>query len=318
MKIEYYLMKESLRHLNNNVSVKAYKQSIKKFLKWYESLDNSDERISYENSLEDRIKIVQEYTDYLVKKTNYTPETIHRYIGPVCKGYGFSMAEIKKPKRTSYERVRSRVDYKNLQGKKELNNPRFQRLVKFARVVGIRRAEYKRLLGSDLIQDKDGNYYILVRRGKGGKRQKQVVLPYAREIVLETFKGVGKDERVFSKEEMSNHMDLHGLRADASYQAYCYFLDKITKDIVYKKQLINALGNRWLEEHPDRSKESNAYIDYMEAITNPKPYKLRGENIEMAKKKGHPLEYNRVALMAISVFCLSHWRLSVTVTNYMC
>ena len=46
-------------------------------------------------------------------------------------------------------------------------------------------------------------------------------------------------------------------------------------------------------------------------------YFIRGENKKLAIKKGLPLKYNKLALMAVSVFHLSHWRNDVTVASYM-
>ncbi|WP_270736857.1 hypothetical protein [Streptococcus anginosus] len=46
------------------------------------------------------------------------------------------------------------------------------------------------------------------------------------------------------------------------------------------------------------------------------PYNIRGSNYKKALNSFMPTKYNRLALMAVSVFHLSHWRLSVTVTNY--
>jgi hypothetical protein len=46
-------------------------------------------------------------------------------------------------------------------------------------------------------------------------------------------------------------------------------------------------------------------------------YKLRGKSKEFAIKNKLPIEYDRLSLMAVSVFHLSHWRLSVTVASYM-
>ena len=51
--------------------------------------------------------------------------------------------------------------------------------------------------------------------------------------------------------------------------------------------------------------------------TPKEPYKLRGENRQKAIEQGKETEYNRLALMMVSVFHLSHWRLDVTVTNYL-
>ena len=46
-------------------------------------------------------------------------------------------------------------------------------------------------------------------------------------------------------------------------------------------------------------------------------YRIRGANRERAEKLGLPIEYNRLAVMAVSVFHLSHWRTNVTVANYL-
>ena len=45
-------------------------------------------------------------------------------------------------------------------------------------------------------------------------------------------------------------------------------------------------------------------------------YKLRGKNREKALKDGLAVEYDRLAVFAVSVFHLSHWRLD-TLTNYL-
>ena len=43
---------------------------------------------------------------------------------------------------------------------------------------------------------------------------------------------------------------------------------------------------------------------------------LRGLNRKFAQEHNLPTAYNRLTLMAVSVFHLSHWRLDVTVCNY--
>ena len=48
-----------------------------------------------------------------------------------------------------------------------------------------------------------------------------------------------------------------------------------------------------------------------------RPYIVRGDNRKIALEKGYATEYNRLALMAVSVFHLSHWRTNVALTNYM-
>ena len=46
-------------------------------------------------------------------------------------------------------------------------------------------------------------------------------------------------------------------------------------------------------------------------------YFIRGKNKKLALEKGLPIVYDRLALMAVSIYHLSHWRLDVTVSNYM-
>jgi hypothetical protein len=46
-------------------------------------------------------------------------------------------------------------------------------------------------------------------------------------------------------------------------------------------------------------------------------YKLKGNNKKLAVENNLPTEYDKLALMAVSVFHLSHWRNDVTVASYM-
>ena len=46
-------------------------------------------------------------------------------------------------------------------------------------------------------------------------------------------------------------------------------------------------------------------------------YRARGKNRIKAEKNGLPVVYDRLAVMAVSVFHLSHWRCDVTVDNYL-
>ena len=198
------------------------------------------------------------------------------------------MDEIRKPKRTAGKIVRSRnkgIDdnkCKNTQGLKEECDPKYARIVSFQRAVGIRRAELARLLGVDLSHRND-EWYVIVQRGKGGKQQRQYILPENVDTVREIFRNIEPMENVFSKEELNNKIDFHGLRAENARRNY----DSWSR----QKRLFNReMDNR--------------------------PYRLRGDNLTKALASGSPTEYNRLALMCVSVMHLAHWRLDVTVTNY--
>jgi hypothetical protein len=45
-------------------------------------------------------------------------------------------------------------------------------------------------------------------------------------------------------------------------------------------------------------------------------YYLRGANRQAAIERGRPVEYDRLGLLAVSVFSLSHWRLDVVSKFY--
>lgn len=311
----YYINTEALKKIKDTHTIKSYKKGIKRFCFWIKENDVFIPQTSDKRHL---IQTIQRYTNYLFYEKGYTAATIHTYIAPVCKGLHINMNQISKPRRTSGKRIRSRSEEKNKQGKQEVFNLKYTRLVEFQKRVGIRRLELKRLKGNDLVNDESGYPCVRVRRGKGGKVQLQRIFDKDIEFIKNIFSEVGQDGKVFSDKEMRNHIDLHGMRADVAYKAYCYYNEKLKKEPEYKQQLINELSKRWLKYHPKASMHSSSYRCFINECNNPNPYKLRGENIYMAKKKEHPIEYNRLALMAVSVFHLSHWRLSVTVTNYCC
>ncbi|MGT2895468.1 hypothetical protein ACVRZR_03705 [Streptococcus entericus] len=69
------------------------------------------------------------------------------------------------------------------------------------------------LTGKNLIQDEAGNFYVVVKRGKGGKRQEQLILPKDVPTVLDTFKNIDNEDPVFSDSKMKNLINFHGMRA---------------------------------------------------------------------------------------------------------
>ncbi|MGF0122854.1 hypothetical protein [Streptococcus suis] len=192
--------------------------------------------------------------------------------------------------------------------------------MEFQKVVGIRRNELKALTGKDLKIDEHGNYYVYVKRGKGGKKQMQYILPKDVAIVKQTFAGIEENEPVFSEEEMKNQINLHALRAQHSRDSYFYYLKIIQQNPKIRHALSHLLISKWEEGHQKLKQESqskyerqrrNFIYDLRDEI-----YVLRGSNKVKAIASEMPITYNRLALMAVSVLNLSHWRLSVTVTNY--
>lgn len=314
--LQYELLETlNLQTFKNNNTRKAYKNDLKAFATFakergYKSLE----------SLGNGLEALQAYSDYLQGK-DYTPATIHRKLCSPCLALGVNMKAIDKPKRKAGAIVRGRDPGANNQGKLEIKLDKFQRLVNFQKVVGIRRNELAHLEGRDIFRDNSGYLNIIVRRGKGGKMQYQRIFPENEGIVKAVFDGVGQNERVFSALEMNNVINLHGIRAAVAQEAYKKY-DMRTQTIEGKKKLLQELRAYYMDLHPYNPKKQKATKDYycqewLSMHIRKPPYKLRGDNKQKALAAGKSIEYNRLALLAVSVFHLSHWRLDVTITNYL-
>ena len=319
--LQHELIKQVLPGKENNKTSAAYKRHIKSFAKWaksngYRKLEDITRDViqKYENDLENDPK-------------NYSPSTIHTYIAPVCSAASVSMDKIRKPRRKAGNIKRGREQdadghpiVQNLQGRRQEKDPRYERLVALQTVLGIRRNELRHLIGADLI-NKGKSYYVRVQRGKGGKEQYQYILPKDVEIVRNIFSGIGAEQRVFSNEEMNNKINLHGLRSKHGKDCYYYYAEMIEKDPAAAVQLRALLLRRWDKGHEELKKENSKAWTFQRARfindMDNRPYNLRGDNLRKAQALGLPEEYNRLALMLVSVLHLSHWRLDVTATNYL-
>lgn len=290
---------------------KTYKTSIKRFCTW-----TKEQNYTREEVLDNPQPYLQQYADNL-KARGLSAATIHTYIAAPCKGLNVPMQHISKPDRAVGAITRSRGG-KNPRGRKDSEKPEYARLVAFQEAVGLRRAELAHLQGKDL-QKRDGVLYVHVQSGKGGKEQWQKILPRDAGIVTETFKGIGKDERVFSVDEMKNRIDLHGMRAAHARQTYDYYLTRIKQEPDYRSQLQEDLKAYFREHHdPNGELDQAAYNRFcLDMTRNQGIYQMRGEAKKLAEANERPTNYDRTALMATSVFHLAHWRLDVSITNYL-
>ena len=290
---------------------RTYKAAIKRFCTW--TRENGYTR---EDVLNNPQPYLQKYADNL-KARGLSAATIHTYIAPCCKGLNTPMQHISKPDRAIGAITRSRGG-KNPRGRKDAEKPEYARLVAFQQAVGLRRAELAHLQGKDL-QKRDGVLYVHVQSGKGGKTQWQRVLPRDAGVVADTFKGIGKDERVFTAEEMHNRIDLHGMRAAHARECYDYYATRIKQEPDYRSHLQEDLKAYFREHHdPDGKLDLDAYNSFcLDMEKNAGMYQMRGEARKLAEEMERPTIYDRVGLMAVSVFHLAHWRLDVTVSNYL-
>lgn len=306
--VQSIMIAEALKGITDNQTITAYKKDCKLFAAYCK-----EQGVKRPDQLQGKEKELLQGYEKELEASGYSPATIHRRLAAPCKATGISMSEIEKPKRTAGKITRSRNPDANKQGRIEATEARYNRLIRFQNAVGIRRAELARLTGADLVIDEMGYLCVYVERGKGGKTQLQRILPEDEKTVLEIFQAADPEQKLFSPEEMQNKIDLHALRREHAQRAYKYYADRLKNEPGYKYQCRQELMARYDERHRPGASRQRFIAD----ITNEQPYKLRGENRQKAIEQGKETEYNRLALMAISVFCLSHWRSDVTVTNYL-
>ena len=284
-----------------------YKKHALKYVAWAKSIYRC-------KTLDDCKEHIQDYSNYLTA-SGKTPSTTHTYLVGICRVLDVPLEDINKPIRIVAKNTRSR-GAKAVEERKDADREASPRLYDFASIVGIRRNEYLHLRPDDLVVDDFGNPCILVRKGKGGKQQLQRILPEELPAIQEVFQHPADEQHLFSKAELSNKIDLHHLRALRAQRMYKYYLEHIQSEKGYREQLISEIKHTW--EGDDETRMENGYRPkrWKDCKVNGN-YVLRGHNRELALKNGLPVSYDRLALLAVSIYHLAHWRHDVTAANYL-
>ena len=289
----------------NDITRKSYIKNYRKFItycrKHYKCKTN-----------EECGKHISEYSEYL-QSCGFSPATIHTYLVPPALLNNINLKEIEKPKRKVAQFTRGRsFNGKTKRSDNDLSNEKYARTVEFQKRVGIRRAELMRLKGKDFVKDESGYPCVFIRRGKGSKKQWQRILPSDIEFVKSFFDGKAPDEPIFDRAEFKNKIPYHYLRAMQAQRAYRYYEHMcLTKK--GRAKLEREIRTRWSKYNlnkrtgrPKRFKESLIKGTYI----------LRGDNKKFALSHNLPTRYDKLALLATSIFHLSHWRNDITV-NYL-
>lgn len=269
----------------------TYKTRIDVYFKWAK-----EHGLKYA-TVEQVVESIPDYISYRSQK--WSASTIHTDVAALCKACSVSMSDY--PTLYRGQPTKGRIDARN--DRTEAN----ARVIAFAQCVGIRKDEYRALRGSDYITRGD-DAFVVVRKGKGGKRQEQYIQPEDRDFVRSYFDGT--ENYIFSKAEMKacQHANLHGIRRDLAqknYQRYCQELTTPEAREHMKDRLQEVF-----DRNPQKAGRFNR--DMMD-----KPYTTRGKVRNELIALHKPITYDRLALMAVSVFHLAHYREDVTVKNYM-
>ncbi len=303
-----YEMRQHIKTYDNATTQKQYKKSAIRFCDFIQESGFTANAVRAAKK-----EYLQKYSDYLQGKS-YSPSTIHTYLAFPCEFFKVDMKLIKKPKRTIDKITRSRGNGNEL-GNKELLSDKFSRIVKFQQVVGIRRAELKRLAGNDFMKDESGYWCVRVKKGKGGKTQMQRIADVDIEFVRSFFDGT--KNRIFTAKEMKNKIDFHAMRGEHARQMYAYY-DEQCQDPMTREKLLQELADRFCVNNKHyllNGKKRHLLTKFLNETEG--MYKIRGKSVEVAKANGRPLVYDKLALMCVSVFHLAHWRNDVTVAHYM-
>ena len=225
-----------------------YKKHALKYAEWAKSIYGC-------KTLDDCRAHIQDYADFLVAIGKTAPTT-HTYLASICRVFDIPLSDIKKPIRVVAHNTRSR-GAKAVDERKDAGREVSPRLYDFASIVGIRRNEYLHLRPEDLVWDDIGNPCVLVHKGKGGKQQLQRILPEELPAIQKVFQHPADEQHLFSKEEMTNKIDLHHLRALRAQRMYKYYLEHIQNEKGYREQLISEIKHTW--EGDDETRMENGY-----------------------------------------------------------
>lgn len=298
-------VKVSLNRYNHDLTRKQYIRNAKYFIQYCRSEHNC-------RTLDECRQYIDEYINFLINK-GLSASTIHTYAAAISATLRIPLNTIKKPKRIISEFTRGRKEIQYPHSSQDLENPAYKRLIEFAEKAGIRRAEYANLKGCDWVYDESENRCIFVRSGKLGKPQKQLVreedIPYFEEFFAE----VPDDEYVFSKTEMNNHLNLHKLRSDNAKRWYLELEQKLKDDPKYADVMIQQLKAR-IENSTNPKTGRTRKFDEQSVVGY---YYLRRSLRRRQIEAGKPIRFNKLITKYISVFCLSHYRESVCIQNYL-
>lgn len=182
--------------------------------------------------------------------------------------------------------------------------------------MGIRASELAQLEGRDLVTDESGYLCVFVKDGKGGKDSLQRILP-EEEVFISKYFNVSEKEKVFQPIELSNTIDYHHIRAENAKRCYGYYLNKINTEEGYAEKLADEIRLRWKLYCTQKLHDGTIIPKPFDEKLIRGTYKIKGKNKELAVKYGLPTEYNNLALAAVSIFHLAHWRNNVTVQSYL-
>ena len=262
-----------------------------------------------------------QWRDTLMEE-GYAASTIHTYISGAACGLGVDMTGIARHGTAENKTKSLGLSERHIAAMQKMSNAD---IVRFQQMVGGRRSALTRLQGRDLTLDESNQLCIVFHGDKGGKTQRQRILPEHQDAVRAYFASVEPDEFLFPT--ISKDLDLHYLRAKCAKDAYRYY-EQVCSTPEGRAEMRRQLWARYTdpevgckayllakERGDTKGMQRHLYLFHQEIADG--QYHLRGANRRVALKRGLPTSYDRLVLACVSLFHLSHFRNEVTIKHYM-
>lgn len=275
----------------------AYLQQSVQFVRWCKSEHKC-------KTLDECKMYANEYLKLNINK-GMSPYTLKLQVAALCKLYSCSSTDfIPTPPRKRKNITRSRNT--NIKCSTE-----FER---FCLCTGLRRREITALRGSALVE-KDGQYYIHIKNGKGGRERYAEIVGTEEEIefVVNKMKKA-EDQKVFSK---IPYTDIHAMRAAYASRIYNKYARQKSE---YKNERLIMYHNRVIKTYTSKNidiKNNLEYYDYSPQTGHTlKPgYKDVRTAYYCRQDKKH-ICYDRLALLKCSQN-LGHNRACIVADHYL-
>ena len=254
-------------------------------------------------NLADCRQFVDEYLKMNIDK-NMSPYTIKLQASALAKLFHCTTKDfITTPSRKRENITRSRHSVKRDCRYKSGKNDDF---IRFCKCTGLRRRDVTALKGSALIEE-DGQYYIYVQNGKGGRKRLSEIIGSAEDIafVVDAMQKAG-ERKVFDK---IPDIDIHSLRAEYAKSVY----EKYSRNRNdYKNERMILYHNCLVTTYTNKSEVQEYY--------NPDGTLKKGfidvRTAYCCKNDKKNICYDRYALLKASQ-ALGHNRASVVADHYL-
>ena len=300
-------VKDSLSRYNHDLTRMQYTRNMKYFVQYCRTEHNC-------RTLEECKEYIDGFIAHLIEK-ELSPCTIHTYAAAIAATLKMPLKSIQKPKRIIADFIRGREKIKYPHSSQDIDNPAYKRICWFASKCGIRRAEYAKLKKEDWVIDPaTGKHSVLVRRGKHGKTQYQLVRDEDVPFFEKFFADVPNGGYLFSKEEMNNRINLHKFRSDNAKRWYSELEEKLKHDPSYEEVLLQHIKSRFENSTDPRTGRPKKFDP--ESVRG-QYYYLRGSLRKKQMDAGKTIKFNKTIVLYISVHVLAHYRCNVCVQNYL-